>query len=50
MLITEKLEHTKFSNSEQIIVDYLKKEQLNIENKSTTQIANETFSSKSTIV
>lgn len=50
MLISERLDHTKFSNSEQIIVDYLKREQLNIENKSTTQIAKETFSSKSTIV
>lgn len=50
MLIKERLETTHFSNSEQIIVDYLLTEQLNIENKSTTQIAKETFSSKSTIV
>ena len=50
MLIKERLETTRFSNSEQVIVDYLLKEQLNIENKSTTQIAKETFSSKSTIV
>lgn len=50
MLISERLDHTKFSNSEQVIVDYLKREQLNLENKSTTQIAKETFSSKSTIV
>lgn len=50
MLITERMDHIKFSHSEQIIVDYLKREQLNIENKSTSDIAQETFSSKSTIV
>ena len=50
MLITERMDHIKFSHSEQIIVDYLKKEQLNIENKSTSEVAQETFSSKSTIV
>lgn len=50
MLITERMDHIKFSHSEQIIVDYLKKQQLNIESKSTSDIAQETFSSKSTIV
>ncbi|MBS4750728.1 MurR/RpiR family transcriptional regulator [Carnobacteriaceae bacterium zg-ZUI78] len=50
MLIKEKLENLKFTNSEQIIVDYLLKEQLNIQYKSTSQIAKETYSSKSTIV
>ena len=50
MLITERMDHIKFSHSEQMIVDYLKREQLNIENKSTSDIAQETFSSKSTIV
>ena len=50
MLITERMDHIKLSHSEQIIVDYLKREQLNIENKSTSDIAQETFSSKSTIV
>lgn len=50
MLITERMDHIKFSHSEQIIVDYLKEQQLNIESKSTSDIAQETFSSKSTIV
>ena len=50
MLIRDKLERTVFPPSEQVIVEYLLKEQLNIEPKSTSQIAKETFSSKSTIV
>ncbi|MGT2907342.1 MurR/RpiR family transcriptional regulator [Streptococcus dentiloxodontae] len=50
MLIQEKLDITPFSNSEQIIVDFIKKEKFNIEKLSTTQIAKETFSSKSTLV
>lgn len=50
MLIQEKLETEPFSNSEQMIVDYIKKEQFNIEHMSTSQIAKATFSSKSTLV
>lgn len=50
MLIQEKLDTTPFSNSEQVIADFIKKEKFNIENLSTTQIAQLTFSSKSTLV
>ncbi len=50
MLIQDKMEIYPFSNSERIIVDYLLKEKQNIENKTTSQIAEETFSSKSTLV
>lgn len=50
MLLTEKLEHLTFSNSEEAIVSYVLANQLDIEHKTTAQIAAETFSSKSTLV
>lgn len=50
MLIKERLETYPFSDSEQRIVDYVLEQQRGIENKTTTQIAKETFSSKSTLV
>ncbi|MER0122560.1 MurR/RpiR family transcriptional regulator [Streptococcus sp. ZJ93] len=50
MLLHERMEHTYFPPSEQIIVNYLLTEELNISDKTTAQIAKETFSSKSTIV
>lgn len=50
MLIQEKLKITPFSNSEQVIVDFIRAEKFNIAPLSTTQIAKLTFSSKSTLV
>lgn len=50
MLLSERLDYMTFSPSEQVIVDYLKSQQLSLESKTTGQIAKETYSSKSTIV
>ncbi|MGT2785233.1 MurR/RpiR family transcriptional regulator [Streptococcus merionis] len=50
MLITEKLETQHFSASEGIIVDFLLQHPHRIKDLTTTQIAEETFSSKSTLV
>ena len=50
MFIHEKLETNHFSPSEQVIVTFLLEKQLQIENLSTSEIAKETYSSKSTIV
>lgn len=50
MLITEKLETYHFSPSEAIIVDFVLKKNHQLQHLTTTQIAEETFSSKSTLV
>lgn len=50
MLLTEKLETFPFSNSEQAIVDYILDKGLEIKEQTTSQIAQETFASKSTLV
>lgn len=50
MLLREKLEEFSFSPNEQILVDYLLKSGYQISKKSTSQIAKETFTSKSTLV
>lgn len=50
MLIRERMENTLFSASEQVIVDYLINNLTQLESLSTTQIAKDTYSSKSTIV
>lgn len=50
MLLQEKLKAYPFSASEQQVVAYLLKQQKNIQIKTTTQIAEETFTSKSTLV
>lgn len=50
MLIRERMEHTQFSPSEQIIVDYLLKNMTLLDTLSTTKIAQKTYASKSTIV
>lgn len=50
MLIQEKLDVTPFPPSEQVIVDFIKKEKFNIEHLSTAEIAKLTFNSKSTLV
>lgn len=50
MLIQEKLETMTFPPSEQVIVDYIQKETFSIEALSISQIAKETFSSKSSFV
>lgn len=50
MLLTDKLETMTFSNSEQAIVNYILEKELEIEQKTTAQIAAETYSSKSTLV
>lgn len=50
MLLQEKLETYSFSASERHVVNYLLKEQHNIQNQTTTEIAKATLSSKSTLV
>lgn len=50
MLITEKLETCPFSPSEQVIVDFILKNGHQLQHLTTTQIAERTFSSKSTLV
>lgn len=50
MLLQEKLENHAFTTSERHVVDYLLEQQRGIENKTTTEIAAATFSSKSTLV
>lgn len=50
MLLTEKLEHLPFSNSEQVIVEYILQKKWDIKDQTTAHIAAETFSSKSTLV
>ena len=50
MLLQERLETQPFTTSEKQVVDYLLEQQLNIQNKTTAEIAAATFSSKSTLV
>lgn len=50
MLITEKLETYHFSPSEVVIVDFILKNPQQLQQLTTTQIAETTFSSKSTLV
>lgn len=50
MLLQEKLETHSFTTSEQQVIDYLLKQQRNIQNKTTAEIAAATFASKSTLV
>lgn len=50
MLLIEKIEYQIFSNSEQVIIDYILEKKLDIEHQTTTEIAATTFSSKSTLV
>lgn len=50
MLIKEKIEHTQFSPSETTVIDYLLNHLPDIEKLTTTRIAKETYTSKSTIV
>lgn len=50
MFLIEKIELYDFTNSEQKIVDYFLGQGHNIADISTSQIANETFTSKSSIV
>ena len=50
MLIRERLERCKFSNSERIIIDYILKEKNNIKNMTTKEIASATYTSPSTLI
>lgn len=50
MFLLEKLEYSNFSNSEQIVVDYLLTQREAIEELTISQIAANTFSSKSSLV
>lgn len=50
MLIRERLESTKFSNSEKTIVDYILEQKENIKDMTTKEIANATFTSPSTLI
>lgn len=50
MLITEKLEQYDFAASEQVLIDYILEKKELIKDKTTKQIAKETFTSASTLV
>lgn len=50
MLIQEKIKKTKFSPSEQTVIDFIVEKQEQIENYSTTMIANETYTSPSILI
>ncbi|MFL4358858.1 MurR/RpiR family transcriptional regulator [Streptococcus uberis] len=50
MFINEKIELSAFSPSEQKVVDFILKEKEHISEWSTSQIAKETYTSKSTLV
>ncbi len=50
MLIRERLEQCDFSNSEQMIVDYMLKEKIEIRDMTTKEIAQRVFVSPSTLV
>ena len=50
MLLQERLETCPFTNSERQVIEYLLEQQRNIQNKTTAEIAEATFSSKSTLV
>lgn len=50
MLIRERFEKTKFSDSEQVIVDYILEQKTNIRAMTTKQIAQATYTSPSTLI
>ena len=50
MLIKEKLKHSKFSDSQRIVVDYMLKAGPTIRNKTVRQIAKETYTSSATLI
>ncbi|TGY66757.1 MurR/RpiR family transcriptional regulator [Dubosiella muris] len=50
MLIKEKLKHSKFSDSQRIVVDYMLKAGPKIRNKTVRQIAKETYTSSATLI
>lgn len=50
MLIRERLERCEFSNSERVIIDFILKEKMNIQNMTTKDIANATYTSPSTLI
>ena len=50
MLLIEKLREYEFSCSEQIIIDYILKEQLNIKDKTIKQISDATYTAPSTLI
>ena len=50
MLIIERLEQYDFAASEKVLIDYILKERELIKNKTTKEIAKETFTSASTLV
>lgn len=50
MLIRERLETTKFSNSEKTIVDFILEQKEKIKPMTTKEIANATFTSPSTLI
>lgn len=50
MLITEKLEQYDFAASEKVLIDYILEKKELIKDKTTKQIAKETYTSASTLV
>lgn len=50
MLITEKIKNTKFSNSEQIAIDFIISKDVDIKDYTTTMIATSTYTSPSILV
>ena len=50
MLIRERLERCEFSNSERVIIDFILKEKMNIQNMTTKDIATATYTSPSTLI
>ena len=50
MLLQDKMRHTKFSTSEQIVVDFMLDQQEHLKDYSTTMIAQETYTSPSILV
>lgn len=50
MLLQEKIEHTDFSPSERIVIDFIMEKQEFIENYTTTAIAKETYTSPSILI
>lgn len=50
MLIKEKLKYTKFSDSQQTVVDYMLKYGTKIKDKTVRQIAKETYTSSATLI
>ena len=50
MLLKERMENTRFSNNERVIIDYLLEKQELIKDYSTTMIAKETYTSPSSLI